>query len=78
MGPVMKIQAPLIIAFKDEDKIQTHLHPGELGYKEYGILIADLVRHVANAFKVHEDDVWEWVEKERYKPTSPVTELKPN
>ena len=39
--------------------MQTHLYPGSFTHKEYGILIADIVRHVANAFKVHETDVWE-------------------
>jgi hypothetical protein len=78
MGLAMKIQSPLIIAFENDGKIQTHLYPGDRGYKEYAILIADLVRHVANAFKVRENDVWEWVEKERDNPTSPATELKPN
>jgi hypothetical protein len=74
----MKIEAPLIIAFKQDDKVQTHLYPGRYTHKEYGILIADIVRHVANAFKVHENDVWEWVDKERDRQTSPATEFKPN
>jgi hypothetical protein len=74
----MKVEKPLIVSFVQDDKIQTHLWPGERTYKEYGILIADIVRHVANAFKVHENDVWEWVDKERDHPTDTVTELKPN
>jgi hypothetical protein len=74
----MKIEKPLIMSFVQDDKIRTHLWPGERTHKDYGILIADLVRHVANAFKVHENDVWEWVDKERDRPTSLVTELKPN
>jgi len=45
---------------------------------EYGLLIADLVRHVASAFKVDEREVWEWVGKESDRPTSPAKELKPN
>jgi hypothetical protein len=74
----MKIENPLVIVFENDGKLQTHLYPGERSHAQYGILIADIVRHVANAFNVHENDVWEWVDKERYKPTSPVTELKPN
>ena len=74
----MKIKDPLIIVFENDGSIQTRLYPANHTYREYGILIADLVRHVANAFKVHENEVWEWVEKERYKPTDEVTELKPN
>ncbi len=75
----MKIENPLIVVFQNDDgKIQTHLYPGKRGFEQYGILIADVVRHVANAFKVSENDVWEWVEKERYRPTSPITEIKLN
>jgi len=75
----MRIEKPLVVVFQnDEGLIQTHLWPGERNYQQYGILIADIVRHVANAFKVHENDVWEWVDKERYHQTSPVTERKPN
>lgn len=79
MKEPMQIKNPLVIVFQNDDEnIQTHLFPGEHSYKQYGILIADLVRHVANAFNVHENDVWEWVDKERYHQTSPVTEIKPN
>jgi hypothetical protein len=74
----MRIESPLIIVFENDGEIQTRLYPGDHGYKDYGILIADLVRHVANAFKVSEEDVWEWVEKERSNPTSPAVEIKPN
>lgn len=74
----MKIENPLVIVFENDGKIQTHLYPGERNYKQYGILIADIVRHVANAFKVDENDVWEWVDKERDHPTSPAVEIKPN
>ena len=75
----LKIENPLVVVFENKDgKIQTHLYPAERSYQQYGILIADLVRHVANAYKVPENDVWEWVDKERYHQTSPVIELKPN
>jgi len=74
----MEIRNPLVIVFKNDEKIQTHLYPGELSYKEYGILIADIVRHVANAFKVGENEVWEWVDKERHHQTSPAIEIKTN
>ena len=75
----MKIEKPLIICFEnDEGNVQTHLYPAERTYGQYGILIADVVRHVANAFKIHENDRWEWVDKERYRQTGPVIEVKPN
>ena len=74
----MEIDSPIIIVFENDGQLQTHLYPGAMTYGEYGTLIASLVRHVANAFKVQENDVWEWVDKERYDPTTPVSELKPN
>jgi len=74
----MEINSPLIIVFENDGQLQTHLYPGETGYQEYGTLIATLVRHVANAFKVREDEVWEFVDKERYEPTTPISELKVN
>ena len=74
----MRIQEPLVIVFESDGKVQTHLYPGKRSYKQYGILIADIVRHVANAFNVHENYVWEWVDKERDHPTSPAIEIKLN
>ena len=74
----MEIDSPLIIVFENDGEIQTHIYPGELSHKDYGFHIAALVRHVANAFKVHEDEVWDAVDEERYHPTTPVTELRPN
>jgi hypothetical protein len=74
----MEIESPLVIVFENDGQLQTHLYPGEMTYQEYGTLIAALVRHVAKAFKVREEDVWESVDKERYEPTTPVTELKLN
>jgi hypothetical protein len=41
------------------------------------MLIADIVRHIARAFKVREDEVWEWVDKERHHPTTVVADVKP-
>jgi len=78
MEKEMQIENPLIIVYEDDKKIVTHIHSVGYTYAEYGIVITDIVRHVANAFKVHENDVWEWVDKERYHQTSPVVEIKPN
>lgn len=47
-------------------------------YRAFGLLICDIVRHVANALKVNEDAVWEWVDKERACPTTPIIEQKPS
>ena len=78
MSKEMNIDSPLIVVFEDDGEVQTHISPGNLGYDEYGVLVASLVRHIAEVFQVHEDRVWEWVDKERYKPTKPVSEIKPN
>ncbi len=70
----MMIENPRIIMFGQDDKLVCHIHPHEKdSYKSYGLMICDLVRHVANAFKVEEDDVWEWVDKERHHHTTGIT-----
>jgi hypothetical protein len=71
------VTQPLVIMFKDEDgKILCHLYPEDLDHRHYGLLVCDLVRHVAAAFKVEEKDVWDWVDKERHKPTTDVRTLR--
>jgi hypothetical protein len=69
-----EIRNPLVIMFQTppDNAVVCHIHPGDHRYEEYGLLICDLVRHVAAAFKVEEDRVWEWVDKERYHPTTKV------
>lgn len=74
----IRIDSPLIIVFENDGEIQTHIYPGEMDHKDYGLQIAALVRHVAKAFKVEESEVWESVDEERYHPTTPVRELKLN
>jgi hypothetical protein len=74
----MAIDSPLIIVFENHGNIQTHIYPADMDHKDFGTLIAALVRHVANAFKVHENDVWVSVDEERYNPTTPVSEIKLN
>jgi hypothetical protein len=69
--PLM-IKSPLVMMFEQDKKIVCHIHPGNKNHTHYGLLICDLVRHVARAFKVDEDAVWEWVDKERRKPTSEI------
>lgn len=67
---------PLFIAYRtprDTVEMQIHMAPGDT-HKHYGLLVCDLVRHVARAFKVPERDVWEWVDKERRKPTTEIKE----
>lgn len=69
----MMINNPLVLIFGADDKLICHIHPREGDdHRLYGLMICDLVRHLANAFKVDEDDVWEWVDKERERPTTEV------
>lgn len=69
------IKAPLVIMFRgDDENVVCHLHPSDLDHRGYGLLICDLVRHIANAFKVEEDDVWDWVDKERHHHTTGITQ----
>jgi len=73
---VMMIAKPLVIMFGDgtpDGNIICHLHPPpKWSYREYGLLVADLIRHVAGCFKVSTSDVMEWVEKELGNPTAKI------
>lgn len=72
----MQIENPIVIMFRspgEENNVTCHIHPTGYNYQEFGLLICDLVRHVARAFKVDEDDVWEWVDKERERSTTELT-----
>lgn len=70
----MRIESPLVIMFQDDAKnVITHIHPPKgWTHSHYGLLICDLVRHVAGALKVPEQSVWEWIEAEREKPTTDI------
>ena len=73
---VMTINDPLVIMFEDEGQVVCHIHPSGTAssHREYGLIICDLVRHVAHAFQVEEEEVWEWVDKERHHPTTEFTQ----
>lgn len=71
----MILEKPLLVAFEQDGKLTVHLYPvkGEHTHEHYGLLIADLVQHVARCFDVDPDDVWEWVDKERRRPSTQFT-----
>jgi hypothetical protein len=70
----MRIESPLVVMFEADGEIVCHIHPSKKAnsHQHFGLLVCDLVRHVACAFKVDEDAVWEWVDKERHRPTSGI------
>jgi hypothetical protein len=72
----MKIKTPWAIMFEEEGtgNVLCHLNPSGTcsDYRGYGLLVCDLVRHVAKRFNVEEAQVWEWVDKERSKHTTEV------
>jgi hypothetical protein len=69
------VKQPLIFMFLDDkDEGNCLLYPTQdNGYEVFGLLICDLVRHVARCFKVDEEDVFAWIEKERHKPTGTIS-----
>ena len=69
----MEIANPYVIMFDNGHGTETRIHP-QLGdsYQKYGLLIADLIRHVARCFAVDEREVVEWVNREMSKPTTTI------
>ena len=76
MEKTFEIADPMIVAFRQDDDVVVHINQsnGYDRYETFGILIADIVRHTAAAFHVPEEDVWEWVEKERLHPTAVISQ----
>jgi hypothetical protein len=74
-GTPFVLKDPLVVMFQQDGKLVCHIHPAEgLDHKHYGLAICDLVRHVARAFHVDEAEVWKWVDKERRRPTTDITQ----
>jgi hypothetical protein len=71
----MVLQDPLVVMFQQDGQLVCHIHPAKgVDHRHYGIAICDLVRHVARAYKVDDDEVWKWVDKERGRPTSDISQ----
>ena len=69
----MVLEDPLVVMFQQEGQLVCHIHPAKgIDHRHYGLAICDLVRHVARAYKVEDDEVWKWVDKERGRPTSDI------
>lgn len=71
----MIVERPYIIMFESQtaegSSVLCHLFPPkDYTYKHYGLLIADLIGHVAAHYQVSKEDVLRWVEKEIDRPTT--------
>lgn len=74
--PKIAIEDPLVIMYKDgQGGVTCRLYPGSTTYNGYGKLICDLARHVAHAFNIDEESVWEAIDKERKSPTAKISQL---
>jgi len=69
-----EIRNPLFVTFQaDDGSIVTHIYPPDgWSHKEYGLVLCDLVRHVAGSLGCDESDLWEWIDKERRNPTTTI------
>lgn len=68
------VEKPLVIIFENaagQQEIRIH-PPFDYQHGHYGLLVCDLVRHIAAMFKVPEDKIWYWVDKERARPTTGI------
>lgn len=74
MPAVTEDNMVLIVHFDDEGHTVTLIGKPKhkLGHEDFGIVVADTVRHVARAFQVEEREVWRWVDQERAQPTSGI------
>lgn len=71
MSDRLLVDQPLVVMYEQDDQIVCRIWPRAVdSHRTYGLLVADLVRHVARAFNVEEDEIWEWVDKERRRPTT--------
>lgn len=71
---VLRIERPLVMVYEGDDAIMFRIHRTEKSHshKQFGMLVCDLIRHVAKAFDVDEADVWSCVEQERDNPTTGI------
>ena len=71
------VSNPLILMHLVKGTVETRIHPPfDYTHKHYGLLVCDLVRHIAAMFRVDESKVWYWVERERQRPTDQARTIK--
>ena len=61
-----------------DGKLQFSIGFNDVSAATFGIILCDAARHGAKALNVNEDEIFDWINKERFNPTSPITEVKPN
>lgn len=68
------IEDPLIVVYRQGEEVTTTIHhdPDD-DYELYAMIAADLIKHIANAFEVDNDDVMDMVKSEFYRPTGKPT-----
>lgn len=77
MAKMLEVSNPFLAVYEVDGKLRCMIHPSGSAdsYMAYGLIVADIVRHVAIAFRVDEEAVWRWVEKERKNPTTAIKEI---
>ena len=68
----IQIDNPLVLMHEHDGEVICHVHGLDRPVKHYGMLVCDLVRHIAKAYNVEEDDVWAHVDTERRHHTTEV------
>ena len=68
------------ITRRPDRKMETHLGMNDLDPSCWVRFarFRNIVRHAAKAFKVEDDEIWEWIDRERHNPTTGIREVKPN
>lgn len=80
MSEAQPIENPWIIAHEVEDhKLQVLLiGPAHAKHSHFGLVIADIIGHVALHFDMDAQDILDWVQREIDEPTTTLTRLGPN
>ena len=70
------ISDPLVLIYDLPDgEVVYRVRVSGMNFEKHGILVCDLVRMIAQVFKVDEDAVWDWVERERFDKTCDMKEM---
>ena len=74
MNDLQHIHDPLIVIYRPEEggEAITLIMKSDLSHRHFGLLVADLIRHIAAAYQVREEDVVEWVNREMNHPTTKI------